>query len=129
MSFPAELRYTDQHEWARIEGGTVTVGITSYATDQLGDVVFVELPQVGKKLEAHKPFGVVEAVKTVSDLYAPLSGEVVEVNGALAGNPALVNQEPFGSGWMLRIKADRPDDVNQLLSSADYEKLVEAQHA
>ena len=129
MSFPAELRYTDQHEWARIEGGTVTVGITSYATDQLGDVVFVELPPVGKKLEAHKPFGVVEAVKTVSDLYAPLSGEVVEVNGALAGNPALVNQEPFGSGWMLRIKADRPDDVNQLLSSADYEKLVEAQHA
>jgi glycine cleavage system H protein len=129
MAFPAELRYTDQHEWARLEGGTVTVGITSYATEQLGDVVFVELPQVGKKLEAHKPFGVVEAVKTVSDLYAPVGGEVVEVNGTLAANPALVNQEPFGQGWMVRIRADRPDEVKQLLSSADYEKLVEAEHA
>ena len=96
MAFPAELRYTDQHEWARLDGGTVTVGITSYATDQLGDVVFVELPPVGKKLEAMKPFGLVEAVKTVSDLYAPVGGEVIEVNGALAANPALVNQEPFG---------------------------------
>jgi len=107
----------------------VTVGITSYATDQLGDVVFVELPAVGKRLEAMKPFGVVEAVKTVSDLYAPVGGEVVEINTALTDNPALVNQEPFGKGWMLRIRADRPDDLKQLLSSADYEKLVEAQHA
>ena len=129
MTFPTELRYTDQHEWARLEGGTVTVGITSYATEQLGDVVFVELPPVGKKLEAHKPFGVVEAVKTVSDLYAPVGGEVVEVNGTLVSNPALVNQEPFGQGWMVRIKPDRPDEVKQLLSSADYAKLVEAQHA
>ena len=129
MTFPAELRYTDQHEWARLEGGTVTVGITSYATDQLGDVVFVELPPLGRKVEGGKPFGVVEAVKTVSDLYAPVGGEVVEVNAALAANPALVNQEPFGSGWMIRIKADRPDDVKKLLSNADYEKLVEAQHA
>ena len=129
MAFPAELRYTDQHEWARLDGGTVTVGITSYATDQLGDVVFVELPQVGKKLEAMKPFGVVEAVKTVSDLYAPLGGEVVEVNGALADNPALVNQEPFGQGWMIRLRPERAEDWKRLLSSADYEKLVEAQHA
>ena len=129
MGFPAELRYTDQHEWARLEGGTVTVGITSHATDQLGDVVFVELPPVGKTLEAHKPFGVVEAVKTVSDLYAPVSGVVLEVNAALAANPALVNQEPFGQGWMVRIKADRPEDVKTLLSSADYEKLVAAAHA
>ena len=129
MPFPAELRYTDQHEWARLDGGTVTVGITSYATDQLGDVVFVELPAVGRKLEALKPFGVVEAVKTVSDLYAPVSGEVLEVNGALADNPALVNQEPFGKGWMVRIKAERPEELKKLLSSADYEKLVEEQHA
>ena len=129
MAFPAELRYTDQHEWARLEGGTVTVGITSYATDQLGDVVFVELPAVGKALEAGKPFGVIEAVKTVSDLYAPVSGAVLEVNTALADNPALVNQEPFGQGWMVRIKADRPEDVKKLLSSADYEKVVEAAHA
>ena len=129
MAFPAELRYTDQHEWARQDGGTVTVGITSYATDQLGDVVFVELPAVGRKLEAMKPFGLVEAVKTVSDLYAPMSGEVLEVNVALVDNPALVNQEPFGRGWMIRLRPDRAEDWKQLLSSADYEKLVEAQHA
>ena len=129
MAFPAELRYTDQHEWARLDGGQVTVGITSYATDQLGDVVFVELPAVGRKLEAMKPFGLVEAVKTVSDLYAPMGGEVVEVNVALMDNPALVNQEPFGRGWMIRLRPDRAEDWKQLLSSADYEKLVEAQHA
>ena len=129
MAFPAELRYTDQHEWARQDGGTVTVGITSYATDQLGDVVFVELPAVGRKLEAMKPFGLVEAVKTVSDLYAPVGGEVLEVNTALVDNPALVNQEPFGQGWMIRLKPDRTEDWKGLLSSSDYEKLVEAQHA
>jgi len=129
MAFPAELRYTDQHEWARLDGGKVTVGITSYATDQLGDVVFVELPAVGRKLEAMKPFGLVEAVKTVSDLYAPVGGEVVEVNTALVDNPALVNQEPFGRGWMIRLKPERAEDWKQLLSSGDYEKLVEAQHA
>ena len=129
MAFPAELRYTDQHEWARLEGERVTIGITSYATDQLGDVVFVELPAVGRRLEAMKPFGVVEAVKTVSDLYAPVAGEVVEVNTALADNPALVNQEPFGSGWMIRIRPDRPADVETLLSAADYAKVVETAHA
>ena len=129
MAFPAELRYTDQHEWARLDGGQVTVGITSYATDQLGDVVFVELPAVGSRLEALKPFGVVEAVKAVSDVYAPVSGEVVEVNTALVDNPALVNQEPFGQGWMIRLKPDRTEDWKGLLSSNDYEKLVEAQHA
>ena len=129
MSFPADLRYTDQHEWARLDGATVTVGITSYATDQLGDVVFVELPAVGRKLEALKPFGVVEAVKTVSDLYAPMSGQVVEVNTVLVDNPALVNQEPFGRGWMIRLKPERTEDWKGLLSSSDYEKLVEAQHA
>lgn len=129
MGFPAELRYTDQHEWARFENGTVTVGITSYATDQLGDVVFVELPAVGKTLEARKPFGVVEAVKTVSDLYSPVSGEVVEVNTSIADDPAIVNQEPFGKGWMVRIKPGNPDELKGLLSSVDYQKLVEAQHA
>ncbi len=129
MAFPAELRYTDQHEWARLEGERVTIGITSYATDQLGDVVFVELPAVGRRIEAMKPFGVVEAVKTVSDLYAPVAGEVVEVNAALADNPALVNQEPFGGGWMIRIRPDRAADVEKLLSAADYAKVVETAHA
>lgn len=128
MSYPTDVRYTAEHEWARLDGGTVTVGITSYATDQLGDVVYVELPEVGRRLDAMKPFGVVEAVKTVSDLFAPLSGEVVEVNAALKDDPALVNQEPFGRGWMVRIRPERADDVKKLMSSDDYEKLVEAAH-
>lgn len=129
MGFPEDLRYTAEHEWARLEQGIVTVGITSYATDQLGDVVFVELPDVGRTLEAKKPFGVVEAVKTVSDLYAPVSGEIVEVNGALADNPALVNQSPFGEGWMLRIKPTRPAELETLLNADAYEKMIEEQHA
>jgi glycine cleavage system H protein len=128
VSYPTDVRYTAEHEWARLDGGTVTVGITSYATDQLGDVVYVELPDVGRRLDAMKPFGVVEAVKTVSDLFAPISGEVVEVNAALKDDPALVNQEPFGRGWMVRIRPERADDVKKLMSSDDYGKLVEAAH-
>ena len=129
MEFPDDVRYTSEHEWARLEGDLVTVGITSYATDQLGDVVFVELPAVGKKLEATKSFGVVEAVKTVSDLFSPISGEVVDVNQGLAGNPALVNQSPFGDGWMIRIRPQRPQDLQRLMGREDYAKLVEEQHA
>jgi glycine cleavage system H protein len=128
VSFPDDVRYTSEHEWARQEGGTVTVGITSYATEQLGDVVFVELPEVGRKLEAGKSFGVVEAVKTVSDLYAPIGGEVAEVNGAVADNPALVNQSPFGEGWLVKIKPASGADLGKLLSNVDYEKLVEESH-
>lgn len=128
-SYPVDARYTAEHEWARLEKGVVTVGITRYATDQLGDVVFVELPEVGKRLEATKPFGVVEAVKTVSDLYAPVSGVVVEVNSALTDQPGLVNEHPFGDGWMIRLKPDRPDDVEKLMTSDDYEKLLEQEHA
>jgi glycine cleavage system H protein len=129
VRYPEELRYTAEHEWAKLEGGLVTVGITSYATEQLGDVVFVELPEVGKRLEAMKPFGVVEAVKTVSDLFAPVAGEVVAVNDALADNPALVNQAPFGEGWMIRLKPDQPEDVKRLMSHEDYAVLIEEQHA
>lgn len=129
MQYPDDLRYTVEHEWARLEGGLVTVGITSYATDQLGDVVFVELPDVGKQLEAMTAFGVVEAVKTVSDLYAPISGEVVAVNQALEDNPALVNQAPFGDGWMIRLKPANADDVKKLMNHEDYAQLVEAEHA
>jgi glycine cleavage system H protein len=128
VGFPDDVRYTSEHEWARLEGGVVTVGVTSYATDQLGDVVFVELPEKGAKVEAMKPFGVVEAVKTVSDLYAPLSGEIIEVNGALADNPGLVNQEPFGEGWLVRIRPSASGEYEKLLSNVDYEKLVEEQH-
>ncbi len=123
MVHPADVRYTTEHEWARLEGGLVTVGITGYATDQLGDIVFVELPAVGKKLD------VVEAVKTVSDLFAPVAGEVVEVNEALGGNPALVNQQPYGEGWMIRLKPGNAADLSRLLSNTDYEKLIEEPHA
>ena len=129
MQFPDDVRYTAEHEWARLENGLVTVGITGYATDQLGDVVFVELPAVGRKLDAMKPFGVVEAVKTVSDLYAPLAGEVVAVNQALADNPALVNQAPYGDGWMIRLKPDDAGAVQRLMSREDYARHVEEQHA
>jgi glycine cleavage system H protein len=118
LGYPEDVRYTAEHEWARLDQGIVTVGITSYATGQLGDVVFVELPQAGRQLEAKQPFGVIEAVKTVSDLFAPVSGEVVEVNGALAAKPELVNQDPSG-----------PGELDQLMSSADYAKHVEEQHA
>ena len=129
MEFPEDARYTAEHEWARLEQGTVTIGITSYATDQLGDVVFVELPAVGRQLEATKPFGVVEAVKTVSDLYAPVSGTVTEVNAALTENPALINESPFGEGWMIRIKPSDPADVRKLMSAEEYGRLIEEQHA
>ena len=128
MDYPQDLRYTAEHEWARLDGGILTVGITHYATEQLGDVVFVELPEIGRKLEAMKTFGVVEAVKTVSDLFAPVAGEVVEVNSALADNPALVNQSPYGDGWMLRLKPADPAAVKKLLSSDDYERLIEEHH-
>lgn len=129
MSHPEDVRYTKDHEWARIDSGLVIVGITSYATEQLGDIVYVELPDVGRKLEAAKSFGVVEAVKTVSDLFAPIEGEVVEVNGALADNPTLVNQEPYGEGWMVKIRPAGPDPLKSLMTSSDYEKLLEEQQA
>ena len=129
MNYPDDVRYTAEHEWARLEGGVVTIGVTSYATEQLGDVVFVELPEVGRRLETMKPFGVVEAVKTVSDLFAPIAGEVVEVNGALADNPAIVNQSPFGDGWLIRVKPSDPSEVQKLMSSEDYARMIEEQHA
>jgi glycine cleavage system H protein len=129
VEFPADARYTEDHEWARLEDGVVTVGITGYATDQLGDVVFVELPAVGRKLQARDSFGVVEAVKTVADLYAPISGEVVGVNAALADNPALVNQSPYGEGWMIRIRPDDAGAVAGLMDHSAYARHVEEQHA
>jgi glycine cleavage system H protein len=127
LGYPDDVRYTAEHEWARSEGGLVTIGITGYATEQLGDIVFVELPEPGRHLEAMKPFGVVEAVKTVSDLFAPVAGKVVEVNGALADNPALVNQEPYGEGWMIRVRPDDSGSVDKLMSSSDYLRLLEEQ--
>jgi glycine cleavage system H protein len=123
---PAELRYTREHEWARVEGDRARIGITAFAQEQLGDVVFVELPKVGAKVTAMKTFGVVESVKAVSDLFAPVTGEVVEVNQALPKTPELVNTDPYGRGWMLVVRMSNPKDVDGLMSAADYEKLTAA---
>jgi glycine cleavage system H protein len=126
---PEGLRYTKDHEWARQDGDLVTVGITHYAQDQLGDVVFVELPAPGKKVAAGEAFGVVEAVKTVSDLYAPVGGEIVEVNPALGGEPGLVNQSPYEQGWMIRIRPNAPAELESLLDARGYEALLESHPA
>lgn len=124
MSVPPELRYTKEHEWLRLAGDEATVGITDYATEQLGDVVFVELPEVGRSLDQFATFGVVESVKAVSDLYAPISGEVVAVNEALADHPELVNSDPYGAGWLIRIRPRDPGEVAKLLDAPAYEALV-----
>jgi glycine cleavage system H protein len=121
---PAELKYTREHEWAKVEGDRARIGITAYAQEQLGDVVFVELPKVGAKVTAMKPFGVVESVKAVNDLFAPVSGEVAEVNAELPKKPELVNSDPYGQGWMLVIRMSNPKDMDGLMSAADYEKLT-----
>jgi glycine cleavage system H protein len=121
---PAELKYTREHEWAKVEGDRARIGITAFAQEQLGDVVFVELPKVGARVTAMKTFGVVESVKAVSDLFAPVTGEVVEVNGELPKKPELVNSDPYGQGWMLVIRMSNPKDVDALMSAADYQKLT-----
>jgi glycine cleavage system H protein len=121
---PADLRYTKEHEWVRLEGDLATVGITDHAADQLGDIVFVELPAIGTALRQLATFGVVESVKAVSDLFAPVGGEVVEVNETLAGAPEVVNSDPYGAGWLLRVRVADPAEVDALLDSAAYEALV-----
>uniref|UniRef100_A0A7C3ALN2 Glycine cleavage system H protein n=1 Tax=Thermorudis sp. TaxID=1969470 RepID=A0A7C3ALN2_9BACT len=122
--YPENLRYTREHEWAKIEDGKVRVGITQFAAERLSDVVFVELPQPGTVLRQLQPFGVIESVKAVSDLYAPVSGTVVEVNTALADRPELVNQDPYGEGWMLVVEAADLTELDRLLTAEDYRQLV-----
>jgi glycine cleavage system H protein len=121
---PGDLRYTKDHEWVRVEGDEALVGITEYAANQLGDIVFVELPDAGRSLEQHGTFGVVESVKAVSDLFAPVAGEVVATNDALAGKPELVNDDPYGDGWMLRVKLADAAQADGLLDAAAYEQLI-----
>jgi glycine cleavage system H protein len=121
---PGDLRYTKEHEWVRADGEEAVVGITQFAADQLGDVVFVELPAVGRALAQHATFGVVESVKAVSDLFAPVAGEVIAVNGALGGQPELVNTDPYGEGWMLRVKIADAGQLDALLDAAAYEQLI-----
>ena len=126
MSAPTDLRYTRDHEWVRVDGEEATVGITQYAADQLGDIVFVELPDEGRDLEEAKAFGVVESVKAVSDLFAPLTGTVTSINGALAANPELVNSDPYGDGWMIKITVSDTSQMDDLLDGPAYDDLVAA---
>lgn len=123
MAYPADFKYTKEHEWIKIDGKTGTIGITDHAQQALGDIVFVELPKPGAKLESGKSFGTVESVKAVSDLFAPVSGTVTEVNGDLASAPEKVNSEPH-QAWMVKITLDNPSEVSALLSAADYDKFV-----
>ncbi|HLA69075.1 MAG TPA: glycine cleavage system protein GcvH [Bacteroidota bacterium] len=124
MNFPSNLKYTKDHEWIKVEGGVGTVGITEYAQGELGDVVFVELPAVGTTLTQGKAFGTIEAVKAVSDLYAPLSGTVTEVNKKVQDTPEVVNKEPYGDGWMIKVKLTKADEAASLLDVEAYKKLI-----
>jgi glycine cleavage system H protein len=121
---PTDLRYTKDHEWIRVDGDEATIGITAYAADQLGDIVFVELPEAGRTLEQFATFGVVESVKAVSDLFAPVAGEVVEANPALSGQPELVNGAPYGEGWMIRVRIADRAQLDELLAPAAYDAIV-----
>jgi len=124
MLFPADLKYTKEHAWVRVEGTEALVGITDHAQKELGDIVFVETPQVGAALSQLKPFGVVESVKSVSDLHAPVSGAVTRVNEALAVTPEIVNTDPYGAGWMIAIALKDPGELDELLSAGEYEAYV-----
>ncbi len=124
MAQPGNLLFTKEHEWVRMDGDTATIGITEYAQDSLGDIVYVELPRVGAELSQFGNTGVVESVKAVSDLYTPISGEVVEVNSALENDPSLVNREPFDGGWLFKVRVKDVDETNNLLSPQTYEEMV-----
>ena len=124
MTVPAELKYTAEHEWIRVEGDEIVIGVTDFAQGELGDVVFVEIETEGETLSKGDTFGNIEAVKTVSDLYMPLDGEVVEVNAVLEDTPEIVNSQPFGDGWMVRIKMSDPAQLEELLSAEKYRELI-----
>ena len=126
MKIPAELKYTEDHEWIRVDGEIATVGVTDFAQGELGDVVFIEIETEGEELDKGETFGTVEAVKTVSDLFMPVGGEIVEANAALADEPELVNKDPYGKGWMIKIKMSNPAELDELLSADDYQKMIES---
>ena len=124
MEFPEDFKYSKEHEWVLVEGNVATVGITDYAQDQLGDIVFVELPAVGDKVSKEDAFGVVESVKAVSDIYAPVSGKVVEVNDDLPENPEMLNEDAYGDGWIIKIEMNDLDELQDLMTAAEYEEYV-----
>lgn len=126
MKIPENLKYTQDHEWVLVDGDIATVGITEFAQGELGDIVFVEIETEGESLEKGEIFGTVEAVKTVSDLFMPVSGEVIEVNEGLADNPEIVNKDPYGDGWMIKVKIANEGELNELLSAEEYKKMIEA---
>ena len=125
--YPENFRYTKEHEWVRVEGDTGTVGITDHAQNELGDIVYVDLPKAGTRVEQGKSLGSVESVKAVSDIYSPVSGEVIEVNQALADAPEKLNQDPHGDGWLVKIRLSNPAEVDGLMSAADYQKYAGAE--
>lgn len=121
---PTDRKYTSEHEWALAEGPLIVVGITDHAQDALGDIVFLELPEVGRVLEQHEPLGVVESVKAVSDIYSPISGEVMEVNQVAIASPEIVNQDPYAAGWLIKVRPARPQELTELMSAAEYDALT-----
>lgn len=124
MEFPDDLKYTKEHEWVRVDGSTVIIGVTDYAQEQLGDIVYVELPGEGAALEKDEPFGVIESVKAVSDVYAPLSGDVLEINDPLSDNPETVNEDCYGEGWLLKVKLANPKDLEDLMDHTEYQAFI-----
>ena len=126
MNFPQNLKYTNEHEWIRVEGDIAYVGITDYAQEQLGDIVFVDIPTVGETLEANETFGTIEVVKTISDLFLPVAGEVLEQNESLEENPELVNKDPYGEGWLIKMKPANAADLDNLLDAEGYKAVVNA---
>jgi glycine cleavage system H protein len=125
MEFPQDLKYSKEHEWIKVEGQTVTIGITDYAQDSLGDVVYVELPNEGSTVAKDETFGVIESVKAVSDLYSPVSGNIAEVNDAIVDNPEVINEDPYGDAWILKVELASTDELDGLLSSEDYQQYIE----
>ena len=122
--YPENLKYSKEHEWVKVDGSTAVIGITSHAQSELGDIVYVELPKTGANYKAMQEFGVVESVKTVSTLYCPVSGEIIEVNSGLSSKPEVVNSDPYGQGWMIKVKMSDRSDLDKLLSASDYEALL-----
>ena len=121
---PSDIRYTKEHEWVRLDGDIATVGITDHAQEQLGEIVYIELPSIGEKVSKDDPFGVVESVKAVSDIYAPVSGTVLEVNEDLAESPEVVNQDPYGDGWLIKVRVSDPADLDDLMDNDQYEQMI-----
>ena len=124
MNIPVELKYTKEHEWVRLEGNKATVGITDYAQSELGDIVFVELPNVGKEVKQMEPFGTIEAVKAVSDLFSPVTGKVIEVNTALDNDPMVINRDPYGEGWIIKVELSDKSQLDNLLDATSYKSII-----